>query len=121
MALSTNQELPESSIYLAVTGGYGEQPLWEARLILAQAEEETQPQDGTGDDAITTEPGKAIPSPAAETSGWQDAGVWWGIGIAIVLAVIFVVWWQGRRRRRRTAPGATQTGEFMGRSKRGRR
>ena len=118
MALSTNHELPESSINLAVTGGHGEQPLWKTGPTLAQAEEGTNLQD-QGAVTATENPAEAVPSPAAEAE--PGVGAWWPIGVTIVLVVIFVVWWQGRRRRRRAAPGATQTGEFLGRSERGRR
>ena len=118
MAPSTNHELLESDIHLAVPGAGGEQPLWKTGPTLAQAEEGTNLQD-QGAVTATENPAEAVPSPAAEAE--PGVGAWWPIGVTIVLVVIFVVWWQGRRRRRRAAPGATQTGEFLGRSERGRR
>lgn len=119
MALDVSPQLSHTRPSWDVWAVSLEDPVRPGATVIAQAQEDASP-DQTDNAEVTTDTQEAVPSPAAEAQP-GEATTWWVIGIAIVLAAIFIVWWHGRRRRRQITPGATQTGEFLGRSKRERR
>jgi len=49
-----------------------------------------------GTPAQSPHPQDVVPTPAAETSGWADIGLWGWIGIVVVVVILAVLFWRRR-------------------------